>query len=182
MSVPPPIGIETVALARQIVCFAASGHPSVSKVNVHTLQTAQQVSSQYPVAIPPPEDQPSDRRGRSAGVEELYPPDWVVDPHIFKQAIASFERATSTLRKDTPSDSSSADKPEEQPHNNTETPRTTPEIPRMASQAEQAEQPGFVRTDQLQAIITGAVHAALQADREAREHQQDSEDLVKRLC
>jgi len=125
MSVPPPIEIKTVALACQIICFAASEHSSVSKVNVHTLQTAQQVSSQYSVAIPPSEDQPSDQWGWSAEVEELYLSDWVVDPHIFKQAIASFERAMSTLRKDTPSDSSSADKPEEQPHNNTETPCTT---------------------------------------------------------
>jgi len=78
--------------------------------------------------------------------------------------------------------SSSADKPEEQPHNNTETPCTTSEISKMASQAEQAEQPGFVRTDQLQAIITEAIHAALQTDWEAQEHQLDSENPVNRLC
>lgn len=182
MSVPPLIEIETVALACQIICFAAFRHPSVSKVNVHTLQTAQQVSSQYPVAIPPLKNQPSDWQEQSAEVEELYLPDWVVDPHIFKQAIASFERATSTLRKNTSSDSSSADKLEEQPHNNTETPHTTSEISRMTSQAEQAEQPGFVWTDQLQAIITEAVHAVLQTDWEAQKHQLDSENLVNRLC
>lgn len=105
MSDSPSLGTETVALARQIVCFAATGAPVIGKVDVQTLRLAQQVSSQYPIAsLPPaPEDQATERRGRSAGLEDLYPPDWVIDSQKFKRAITIFEKATSSLRKDTPS-------------------------------------------------------------------------------
>ncbi len=99
MSDLPQLRPETIQLASNIVVFARTGNKVADKVNAEVFKTAHFITQYYLGSTKQPIEQPTNqRRNRSQGSIESFPPTWVVDPPSFKWAVAAFTCDTLDIR------------------------------------------------------------------------------------